>query len=190
HFIVWKRDGILAPYVPEDVAKFYPAEHKDIDGQFASFRVWLSIIAYNTNLVKAEEAPKSYADLLDPKWKGKIVKAHPGYSGTIMTVTYEISRDIGWDFLKKLGQQQVMQVQSAADPPKKVAQGERPVMADGGEYLPLQMIAGGAPLGLVYPTEGTPSIPGGAGVVLDAPHPNAARLFALYLFSRDGQQLL
>src|SRR5437016_7100849 len=81
HFIVWKRDGILAPYVPEEVAKFYPAEHRDADGQFASFRVWLSIIAYHTNLVKPEEAPKSFADLLDPKWKGKIVKAHPGYTG-------------------------------------------------------------------------------------------------------------
>src|SRR5215470_10860349 len=68
HFIVWKRDGILLPYVPEDVAK-YPLEHRDIDGQFASFRVWLSIIAYNTNLVKAEDAPKSFADLLNPKWK-------------------------------------------------------------------------------------------------------------------------
>src|SRR6266704_4757342 len=54
HFIVWKRDGILAPYVPEDVAK-YPAEHRDVDGQFASWRIWLSIIAYNTNLVKAED---------------------------------------------------------------------------------------------------------------------------------------
>ena len=107
-----------------------------------------------------------------------------------MTVTFQISRDIGWEYLKKLGQQQVMQVQSAADPPKKVAQGERPIMADGGEYLPLQMIASGAPIALVYPAEGTPSIPGGAGVVVDAPHPNAARLFALYLFSRDGQQLL
>src|ERR1700741_2226787 len=50
HFIVWKRDGILAPYVPEDVVKYYPVEHKDADGQFASWRVWLSIIAYNTNL--------------------------------------------------------------------------------------------------------------------------------------------
>ena len=57
HFIVWKRDGILAPYVPEEVAKFYPAEHRDVDGQFASFRVWLSIVAYNTNLVKADDAP-------------------------------------------------------------------------------------------------------------------------------------
>src|SRR6202795_4733648 len=64
HFIVWKRDGILSPYVPEEVAKFYPAEHRDADGQFASFRVWLSIIAYNTSLVKAEDAPKSFADLL------------------------------------------------------------------------------------------------------------------------------
>src|SRR5271168_1257462 len=73
HFIVWKRDGILAPYVPEDVVRF-PAEHRDVDGQFASFRVWLSIIAYNTGLVKPEEAPKSFADLLEPKWKGKIVK--------------------------------------------------------------------------------------------------------------------
>src|SRR5881227_1495503 len=45
HFIVWKRDGILAPYLPEDVALHYPAEQKDPDGQFASFRVWLSIIA-------------------------------------------------------------------------------------------------------------------------------------------------
>ena len=39
HFIVWKRDGWLAPYVPEDVAKFYPAEHKDADGMFATFRI-------------------------------------------------------------------------------------------------------------------------------------------------------
>jgi iron(III) transport system substrate-binding protein len=185
----WKRQGWLAAFVPADVEK-WPADQRDPDGFFAAERLTLSPIGYNTRLIKAEDAPKSYAELLDPKWKAKLVKAHPGYSGTIMTVTFQISRDIGWEFFKKLGQQQVMQVQSAADPPKKVAQGERPVMADGGEYLPLQMIATGAPLALVYPAEGTPSIPGGAGVVIDAPHPNAARLFALYLFSREGQQLL
>src|SRR5437868_13459568 len=54
HMIVWKRDGWLAAYVPEDVAQHYPAEHKDVDGTFASFRVTLSIIAYNDSLVKAE----------------------------------------------------------------------------------------------------------------------------------------
>src|SRR5476649_49940 len=107
HFIVWKRDGILAPYMPEEVAKFYPPEHKDADGQFASFRVWLSIIAYNTSLVKAEDAPKSFADLLDPKWKGKIVKAHPGYSGNVMSATFEVARDIGWEYFEKLAKQKI-----------------------------------------------------------------------------------
>lgn len=185
----WKQRGWLVPFVPEDVTK-WPADQRDPDGNFATERFTLSPIIYNTKLVKPEDAPKSYADLLDPKWDGKIVKAHPGYSGTIMTVTFEIARDVGWDFFKKLGQQHIMQVQSAADPPKKVAQGERPIAADGGEYVPLQMISQGAPLALVYPTEGTPSIPGGAGVMVDAPHPNAARLFDLYLFSKEGQTLL
>src|SRR5690349_24085386 len=60
HFIVWKRDGILASYVPEDVALHYPAEHRDPDGLFASWRIWLCVIGYNTKLVSAAEAPKSF----------------------------------------------------------------------------------------------------------------------------------
>src|SRR5712672_614063 len=190
HFIVWKRDGILAPYVPEDVAKFYPAEHKDIDGQFASFRVWLSIIAYNTNLVKAEEAPKSFADLLDPKWKGKIVKAHPGYSGTIMTATYQMQRDLGWTFFEQLAKQNIMQVQSSADPPKKLDLGERAVMADGNEYNIFQMKEAGRPVEPVYATEGSPLIIGPNGVFKDAPNPNAARLFQSFSLGREAQQLI
>jgi iron(III) transport system substrate-binding protein len=83
-----------------------------------------------------------------------------------------------------------MQVQSAAEPPKKVAQGERPIGADAGEYFVLQIHDQGGPIEPVYPSEGTPSIPGGAGVIVDAPHPNAARLFIGWLLSRDGQQLL
>ena len=190
HFIVWKRDGILAPYVPEDVAKFYPAEHKDIDGQFASWRVWLSIIAYNTNLVKAEEAPKSFADLLDPKWKGKIVKAHPGYSGTIMTATYQMQRDLGWNWFEQLAKQNIMQVQSSADPPKKLDLGERAVMADGNEYNVFLMKEAGRPVEPVYASEGSPLIVGPNGIFKSSPNPNAARLFQSFCFSRDAQQLI
>ncbi len=188
--LYWKKQGWLAPFVPTNVAEEWPADQKDPDGYFATERFTLSPIAYNAKLVKADEAPKSFADLLDKKWTGKIVKAHPGYSGTIMTVTFELSQALGWDYFKKLGQQHVMQVQSAAEPPKKVAQGERPIAADGGEYFMLQIRNQGGPIEPVYPSEGTPSIPGGAGVIIDAPHPNAARLLISWLFSHDGQQLL
>jgi iron(III) transport system substrate-binding protein len=190
HFIVWKRDGILAPYVPEEVAKFFPAEHKDVDGQFASFRVWLSIIAYNTNLVKAEEAPKSFADLLDPKWKGKIVKAHPGYSGTIMTATYQMQRDLGWTWFEQLAKQNIMQVQSSADPPKKLDLGERAVMADGNEYNIFQLKEAGRPVEPVYASEGSPLIIGPNGIFKGSPNPNAAKLFQSFCLGRDAQQLI
>jgi iron(III) transport system substrate-binding protein len=188
--IVWKSEGILEPFVPEDVAKYYPAEHKDPDGQFASFRVGLCVIGYNTNLVKADEAPKSFAGLLDPKWKGKLVKAHPGYSGTIMTATYQMARDLGWPYFEKLAQQNVMQVQSSSDPPKKLDLGERAVMVDGNEYNMFQLKETGKPVEIVYPSEGTPLIVGPNAVFKAAPNPNAARLFQCYCFTAEAQQLI
>jgi len=190
HLIVWKGKNMLEPFVPEDIAKFYPAEHKDPDGMFASFRVWLCIIAYNTNLVKKEDAPKSFADLLDPKWKGKIVKAHPSYSGTIMTSTYQTQRDLGWTYFEKLAQQNVMQVQSSTDPPKRLALGERAVMADGNEYNVFQLAESGKPIAPVYPTEGTPLIIGPTGIFKAAPNPNAAKLFTAYGYMPECQQLI
>ena len=190
HFIVWKQQGILQPFVPEDVAKHYPAEHKDPDGLFASFRVGLCVIGCNTNLVKPEDRPKSFADLLDPKWKGKLIKAHPGYSGTIMTATFQLARDLGWSYFEKLAQQNVMQVQSASDPPKKLALGERAVQADGNEYNLLQLRERGQPVEPLYASEGTPLVIGPNGIFKNAPNPNAARLFQAYCFTAECQQLI
>lgn len=190
HFIVWKREGILAPFVPEDVAKNYPPEHCDPDGMFASWRASLSVIAYNTKLVKPEEAPKSFKDLLDPKWSGKLVKAHPSYSGTILTATFQITRDLGWEYLEALSKQKVMQVQSSTEPPKKLGLGERAVQADGNEYNLFQMKEKGEPVEIVYPTEGTPLVVGPSAIFKNAPNPNAARLFHSFLFTVECQQLL
>ncbi|MGB8397764.1 ABC transporter substrate-binding protein [Bradyrhizobium sp.] len=188
HFITWKRNGWLAPFVPEDVAKYFPAEYRDPDGLFATTRIWLSSIAYNTNLVKPEDAPKSFADLLDPKWAGKMVKGHPAYSGTIMTATFQTVRELGWDYMEKLAKQRVMQVQSSTDPPKKLALGERAVMADGNEYGIVLLKEAGQPVEPVYPAEGTPTISGPTGIFASAPHPNAARLLQAWLHSRETQQ--
>lgn len=190
HFVVWKRQGWLAPYLPEEVAKYFPPQYYDPDGSYAIFRVTLSVMGYNTNLVKAADAPKSFADLLDPKWSGKIVKAHPGYSGTILTATYAIVRELGWPYLEKLAKQKVLQKQSATEPPKQIAQGERAIMADGIEYLLLSEKKKGAPVEPIYPSEGTPLILGGLGIMKDAPHPNAARLYSSYLLSLEAQQMI
>jgi iron(III) transport system substrate-binding protein len=188
HFVVWKRQGILAPYVPEDVAKHFPAAHKDPDGLFASYRVYLCCMGYNTDQVKAAEAPQSFAEILDPKWKGKIVKAHPGYSGTILTATYQTARDVGWGYYEKLAKQNVLQVQSASDPPKKLALGERAIMADGIEYGIFQAKEKGQPVEALYPKEGTPLIIGPNGVLKSAPNPNAARLLQSFMMSAECQQ--
>ncbi|WP_431016202.1 extracellular solute-binding protein [Bradyrhizobium pachyrhizi] len=188
HFIPWKKSGWLMPFVPEDVAKHFPDNYRDPDGMAVTTRLWLSSIAYNTNLVKAEDAPKSFADLLDPKWVGKMVKGHPAYSGTIMTATFQIVRELGWPYLEKLAKQRVMQVQSSTDPPKKLSLGERAVMADGNEYGIVLLKEAGQPVEPVYPTEGTPTISGPTGIFAGAPHPNAAKLFQAWLHTRETQQ--
>jgi iron(III) transport system substrate-binding protein len=190
HYLDWKKNGWLAPYLPEDVAKYFPADQFDPDGLYATSCAWLETIGYNTKLVRAEDAPKSYADLLDPKWQGKIVKGHPGYSGAILTTTFVLARELGWPYLEKLAQQKVMQVQSAGDPPKKIMLGERAVMADGNDYNLVLFKDQGKPVEVVYPAEGSPLIIVGSGIFQNAPNPNAARLFQSFFFSAEAQQML
>ena len=189
-FVDWKARGWLARFVPADVADFWPKEERDPDGFFATVRAHLSVVAFNARQVKPADAPKSYADLLQPQWRMRMVKAHPSYSGTILTGTAALVQLLGWPFLEKLAQQRVMQVQSSTEPPKKVAQGERSIMADGNEYNCFFLKESGSPIEIVYPAEGTPLVPGQAGVLKDAPHPNAARLFADFLFSAACQQVM
>ncbi|MFN3656038.1 MAG: extracellular solute-binding protein [Pseudolabrys sp.] len=190
HVIDWKRQDLLAPYLPEEVAKHYDKVYYDPEGFAVTTRILISPIAYNTNLVKKEDAPKSFKDLLDPKWKGKMVKAHPAYSGTIMNATFQIARDLGWDYLVKLAAQSVMQVQSATDTPKRVALGERAVMVDGAGYLVIRNKEAGQPIEIVYPEEGTPLAAGPSVVFKAAPNPNAARLFQNWMHGREGQQMI
>jgi iron(III) transport system substrate-binding protein len=190
HFVAWKRNGWLAPYVPEDVAKFWPTEHRDADGLYASSRIYVVSLCYNTTMVKPEDAPKGFMDLLHPKWMNRLVKAHPSYSGTIMTSTYQMARDLGWDYFEKIAKLKVMQVQSSVDPPNKVALGERAAMVDGNDFNVILHKEAGRPVEIVYPAEGAPLIVCPNAVLKSAPNPNAARLFQSYLFSGEGQQVL
>jgi len=190
HALAWKREGWLAPYVPADSAQHFAGGHIDPDGTFLTLRILFSVIAYNTQLVKAQDVPASFADLLDTKWAGRLVKAHPGYSGLILTATHAMARELGWGYFEKLARQKVMQVQSGVDPPKKVALGERAAMVDGADYIAFQQKDKGAPIEVVYPAEGAPLINSPNAVFKAAPNPNAARLFQNWMCSGEGQQAL
>jgi iron(III) transport system substrate-binding protein len=190
HFISWKREGWLAPYVSEEMARDVPAEMRDPDGLFCNQRTHLSTIAYNSKLIAPADAPKGFNDLLDPKYTGKMVKAHPGYSGTIMTATQQISRALGWPYFEKLAKQKVLQVQSATEPPKRLEAGERAVAVDGSDYLFWLAKERGQPIEVVFAVEGTPQISNPMGIFKIAPNPNAARLLVSWIMSAEGQSFI
>jgi iron(III) transport system substrate-binding protein len=188
HFIYWKQQKLLAAHTPPDV-KRYPAQFKDPEGYYATWRATLSVMGYNTNLLAAKDAPTGYLDLLDPKWKGKLVKSHPSYSGTSLTGTYAIVKQLGWEYLEKLSRQGVQQLQSTTAPPKSIASGERVVMVDGNEYNMFIEMNAKSPVKIIYPKEGTPFVTSPTAIFADAPHPNAARLLQNFLYTAKIQQL-
>src|SRR5918999_3998270 len=84
HFELLKDKGMLLKFTPQGVAGF-PDGFKDTAGFYYGMRATLSVIAHNPKIVAEKDAPPTWKDLLNPKWSGKAVTAHPGYSGIIMT---------------------------------------------------------------------------------------------------------
>src|SRR2546426_8420838 len=189
HFVLLKDKKLLAKYTPAGVDAF-PAGFKDRDGYYYGLRATVNAITYNTKAMSAAEAPKTWKDLLDPKWKGKLVTAHPGYSGVIATHVLALVHLYGWDYWKQLAQNRLMLVQSAVDPAGVVASGERPVAVNGGDYTFYQTRKQGNPVEIVYPKEGVPLVVSPTAIAAGAPHPSAAKLFTDFTFSREVQQVL
>jgi len=189
HFVLLKDKKLLARHTPAGVERF-PAGFKDKDGYYYGLRATVNVIAYNTQKVTAAEAPKTWKDLLDPKWKGRMVTAHPGYSGVIATHVLALVHLHGWEYFQALARNQLMLVQSAVDPSGVVASGERPVAVNGGEYTFYQSKKQGNPVEIVYPKEGVPLVVSPTAITSFAPHPQAARLFTDFSFTREVQQVM
>jgi iron(III) transport system substrate-binding protein len=189
HYVLLKDKKLLMKYTPAGIDGF-PAAFKDKDGYHFGLRATVNVIAYNSKIIPAAEAPRTWKDLLDPKWKGKLVTAHPGYSGVIATHVLALVHLHGWDYFKQLAQNKPMLVQSAVDPSGVVASGERPIAVDGGDYTFYQVKKKGNPVEIVFPKEGVPLVVSPSAITTFAPHPNAARLFTDFIFSRELQQVL
>jgi iron(III) transport system substrate-binding protein len=189
HFELLKDKGMLLKFTPQAVSAF-PDGFKDKAGFYYGMRATLSVIAFNPKIVAEKDAPKTWKDLLNNKWSGKEVTAHPGYSGIIMTHVLALVNTYGWDYFRDLAKNKLHIVQSANDPAGVVASGERPVGVNGAEYFYYKTLKQGNPIQIVYPKEGVPLVVSPVAIAKDAPHPNAAKLFTEFIFSKESQQLL
>jgi len=122
------REGLPSPY-GEDVAKYYPAGTKIPTAPSRAIGAWVCVIGYNTNMVKAEEAPKELFRPARSEMDEQDRQAHPSYSGHIMTATYQMARDLGWDYFEKLAKQKGDAGAVVGRPAEELSLGERAVMA-------------------------------------------------------------
>ena len=188
HFVDFKAQGMLQAYEPAGM-KTIRGEFKDPDGFYYTLRSTPYVIGYNSRLIPKDQAPRKWQDLLDPKWKGKIAHAHPGYSGIVTTGMLAILSKYGWEYFMALAKNQPVIGQSAEDPPVKVAGGEGSVGVSG-EYNLFRAKKKGNPIEIVFPEDLVPFVNSPVAILKRAPHPNAAKVFLDFLFGKEAQQLM
>ena len=142
-------------------------------------------VVYNSKLVQAGDVPKTYQELIDPKWKAKMVMGSPQNSGTILTWAYTVDKLYGPNYLTSLGKQNVLIQDKEVDGAALLARGERS-LAVMDATAPTAQIVQGAPLVHSWIPQ-TPVLPAMILIPKRAPHPNAACLFANWVISKDAQ---
>ena len=176
------RDNFMAYDSPE--AKGLPQGYVAKDKRWTAANTHLMILMVNTKLVKPEDMPKTWADLLDPKWKDKVVIANPQKSGSAYAQIYGIYKLYGWDGLTKLINNAKI-LDSSSLVYKGTAEGEFAVGITM-EYAAYRYVAGGSDaVKIVYPADGVISAPEGAAIVAGAKHAKEAKAFFDYLISKD-----
>ena len=183
HATILKDEGKLLQFRPKNadgmIEMFRTA---DPDNMFQVNHVGVVLIAYNSDRLSAAEAPQSWKDLIDPKWKGKVAVGHPAFSGYVGTWTVMLKKLYGWDYFEKLEKNKPQIGRSIQDTVTMLNAGERVVGASP-SATSLISKSRGNPVTLVYPSDGTLLVPSPSMILKNAPHPNAAKLFMEYLTS-------
>lgn len=184
---IYKEKKWLVQYTPEG-ARSYDQHYKDPDGYYYAHFLIANGIGLNTQHIKGNDVPTGYADLLDPKYKGKIVMPHPNYSGGFAETVAILYKLMGPDFFKKLKQNDVMvKAGSQFTLNPIVATGERQLAIQGTDALFITDAQQGKPVDIVYPKEGTIVNAMFTGLVADAPNPNAGKLLLEWIHSAESQ---
>jgi iron(III) transport system substrate-binding protein len=195
-FVRGAEDGLLAPYRPQWAGAIPETSRGPQDLYFASYRT-APVLVYNTQAVKREEAPADWNDLLDPKWKGKILIRDPLASGTMRTLYGMIlaqsvqetgNPQRGWDWLRRFDAQTKEYVQNPALLMEKLNRREGLITVWELTDM-LWQAKRGAPLGYRFAASGAPVIDDSLGLVKGARHPEEAKAFIEFVGSIEGQEL-
>jgi iron(III) transport system substrate-binding protein len=192
--LVLKSRGVLAPYRSPN-AQGIPAALVDADGYWTGFSARMRVIAYNTKLVKPEEAPRSVFDLADPKWKGQIAMADPRFGSTSFHVAalYAMAGDAKMDeFFRHLKANGVRVVDGNSVVRDLVVRGEVKVGLTDTDDVNVAL-EDGQPIAMILPDKeglGVPVMPNMASLIANAPHPEEGRKLIDYLLSPDVERQL
>src|SRR4051812_30232164 len=182
------REGILQPVAPPHGAKLLEGALRPHRGWIATYlSFWVQ--AYNTHLVRKEELPRRYEDLLDPRWKGKLgIEARvPDWYAALVT---DMGEEKGIRFFRELVAKNGISVRGGHTLLNNlVIAGDVPLALTMYQYIVEGAKRKGAPVDwfVLEPVIGRMS---GAGIARNAPHPNAALLFYEFMLSREAQQVL
>lgn len=190
NYIQFKEEGILMPYESPE-AKNIPDRFKDEDNEYIAARIITLGFVYNTDLVKEDEAPKSWSDLLKPEFKDNLAMSDPTSAGTTLyTVAGLIQNpDYGWDYFKKLKNNGLKLESGSSGVVNKVGAGEYKVCI-GVDYIARALIDKGSPIAFSSPGEDIPIIESPIAIVKDTKNLEAAKLLYDYIISEEGQKIL
>ena len=180
------KAGHLQKYVSAEQRAF-PKEYKDPDGYWTAFYMDTRVLAYNTKMAVRDQLPKSYDELLLPKWKGKMGMDNADYIlyGTLQEM---MGRERGSAFLKKLAQQDLIIRSGHPILTQLLIGGEFPIYIDAFGSNIERFKAQGAPIDWVALEPVIVSL-NPVGLALNAPHPASAKLLIDFLLSKEGQEV-
>jgi len=189
HFIELKSAGELLAYVPHDANAAPPGlQNLDKDGMYCVGAVSLTSINYQP--AKVKQPPASWKALLGDEWAGKITIGSPTASGDVASWVVAMRAKYGDEFLRGLARQRPKIGQSNVDTVTDILSGERVVGAGAPFSYTLAPKAAGNPIDVVAPADDLILNLGVMGIPKNAPHPNAAKLYHSFMYSREVSQML
>ncbi len=188
HYVTLKAQGQLLPYRPLGLANVDP-RFLNVDPDQAYQIVNATTVGFglNSKLLKPGDAPAGWKGLVDPKWRGKLVVGHPGFSGFVGTWVVQMNKMFGWDYFEQLAALKPHVGRSIIDTVTVLASGER-ALGVSPTALVLRDAASGSPLAPAYPEDGSVLMISGGGIMKNTKSPNAAKLFMEFLYSRETGQ--